>query len=181
MRIYIATILIAFCFAGIPNNCDAQIFGRYSNFKKRPDYFKSAKAGFGLPYGIFGACGEIGIKYFSILGGAGVSLIGRAGPAFGWSVGARAYFMPDKERRIPKKIRVRIGAHYGVNGVYKEDGVRHVATGVSLSGGIQQRFKDNFFYDMDINILMNSTNSFRPTNRELEYPAFPSIGIGVIL
>ncbi len=153
---------------------------RYVPFTKKPDMFQMARVGFGIPYGCFGVSGEVGVTYFSLTGGVGYFVLSRGGTAPGWSLGTRIYFMKDKhKRRRPRKVRIRAGLYYSVHGVYIEDDTRHIATGFSWSVGIQQRVKDNFFYDMDLNIIMRQSNSFRPTNRNLEIPAFPSIGVGI--
>ncbi|MFQ5334884.1 MAG: hypothetical protein ACE5DN_02300 [Flavobacteriales bacterium] len=153
---------------------------RYVPFRKMPDIFQMARAGFGIPYGCFGVSGEVGVTYFSLTGGVGYFVLSRGGTAPGWSIGTRVYFMKDKHRRRrPRKVRIRAGLYYSVHGVYVENDSRHVATGFSWSVGMQQRVKQNIFYDMDLNIIMRQTNSFRPQNRNLELPAFPSIGVGM--
>lgn len=163
------------------DDADAQLFRRWSKFKGRrhAKTFKRAKVGFGLPYGgFFGINTEVGAKYVAL--NAGLGWFPARGytsmSTAGWSIGLRGYAMkPDKT------IRFRTDINYGVNGVYYDENGFNVASGVSVAFGMEHRFADSFLYNMDLSIPLRGTNSYRPSaeNRDLEFGAFPSIGIGM--
>lgn len=170
-------ILLLFSFA---DDAQGQIFRKWSKFKgkKHDKTANRVTLGFGLPYGgFFGINTEVGTKYVSLNAGLGYFPARHSSSmsTAGWSIGLRGYAMkPDK------KIRFRMGIRYGVNGAYDEDDGFHVASGVSMSFGLEHRFSETFLYAMDFSMVLRGTNSYRPEDKSLEYGTFPSLGVGLV-
>ena len=162
----------AFLLLGVTAN--AQLFDGYTKWPRPKHTWKRVKAGYGLSYGQVGVNGELGTKIFSGTAGLGLVTGNDLTPTVGFTVGTRLYMMAEE-----KQGRVRASAHYGVNGVFKEDNRQRTAIGLAFGIGFEHRITQNVVYDMDLLVPINSTNSARPQNAQLESTAIPSIGIGI--
>ena len=180
MRFILTRAIVVLLFFAFADDADAQLFRRWSKFKGRrhSKIFKRAKVGFGLPYGgFFGVNTEVGAKYVAFNAGLGWFPARNATTmsTAGWSVGLLGYAMKPES-----KLRFRMGFNYGVNGVYyEEDGNGfNVATGPSFIIGLEHEITDGLLYDMGLSVPFRGTNSYRPVAKDLEYGAFPSLGVG---
>ena len=153
---------------------NAQLFDGYTKWPRPKHTFKRVKAGYGLPFGQFGVNGELGHKIISGTVGLGLAAGTDITPTIAFTLGSRLYMMPEK-----KLVRPRVSAHYGVNGVFKENNKQRTALGLAFGIGFEHRITQNVVYDMDLLVPLNGTNTARPDNRQLESRAIPSIGIGI--
>ena len=155
-------------------SASAQLFDGYTKWPRPKQTYKRLKAGYGLPYGQFGVNGELGTKIFAGTAGLGMVVGNNITPSVGFSLGTRLYVLPEE-----KQARPRLSAHYGVNGVFKENNNQRTAIGLAFGVGFEHLITPNVAYDMDVMVPINSTNTARPNNSQLESKAIASIGIGI--
>lgn len=168
-------LIVVSCFLLVPDGT-AQIFDGWTKQPKPAAIYTRYKLGFGLPFGQLGFNAELGTGVFAGTLGVGVVSGTDINSTFGASLGIRTYVMKEE-----KSVRPRLSAHYGVNGVFKENNRQRTAWGLAFGIGFEHRLTDRIVYDMDLSIPLNGTNTARPVNKELESKAIPSLGIGIYL
>lgn len=172
LRTYLLLLAALLC----GSTAHAQLFDGFTKHPRPAQIYQRYKVGFGLPFGQYGFNAEWGIKPLALNVGVGyISGTNVSGTA-AFTFGLRGYMLAEA-----RKVRPRLSANYGVNGVFKEDNVQRTAFGLAVGIGFEHRLTDRVVYDMDLMIPLNGTNNSRPANRELENRAIPSLGIGIFI
>ncbi|MDA9563782.1 hypothetical protein N9R81_03785 [Flavobacteriales bacterium] len=132
------------------------------------------KLGYGLPQGVIGMNGEIGLERIALTAGIGYAIYRNTTGKLGYHAGLRGYLFTNN-----KKLRPRLSAHYGLANIYNENEKITATYGPTVGVGFEHKVTDFIVYDLEYTFILNALNTYRPANKTRESFALPHIGVGI--